>query len=104
MLFAVVAASSPAAFLGHFTVFALAVFVGYYVISNVAHALHTPLMSVTNAITGIILVGALLQIGSDGPGWSRVLAFVGDARRQHQHLRRVRGDQPHARDVPEGLT
>ncbi|GCE76804.1 Re/Si-specific NAD(P)(+) transhydrogenase subunit alpha [Cellulomonas biazotea] len=56
---------APAAFLGHFTVFVLAVFVGYYVISNVSHSLHTPLMAQTNAISGIILVGALLQIGSD---------------------------------------
>jgi NAD(P) transhydrogenase subunit alpha len=75
VLFAVVAASSPAAFLGHFTVFALAVIVGFYVISNVAHALHTPLMSETNAISGIILVGALLQIGSEDPV-VRSLAFV----------------------------
>ena len=48
-----------------FTVFVLAVFVGYYVISNVSHSLHTPLMSQTNAISGIILVGSLLQIGND---------------------------------------
>ncbi|MFN8079136.1 MAG: Re/Si-specific NAD(P)(+) transhydrogenase subunit alpha [Kineosporiaceae bacterium] len=65
VLFAVLATFSPTAFLGHFTVFALAVFVGFYVISNVAHALHTPLMSETNAISGIILVGGLLQVGSD---------------------------------------
>ena len=65
LLFALVAANSPAVFLGHFTVFALAVIVGFYVISNVAHALHTPLMSETNAISGIILVGGLLQIGSN---------------------------------------
>ena len=64
VLFGLVAAFSPAAFLSHFTVFALAVFVGYYVISNVAHALHTPLMSETNAISGIILVGGLLQVGN----------------------------------------
>lgn len=64
VLFALVAAYSPSSFLGHFTVFALAVFVGYYVISNVAHALHTPLMSETNAISGIILVGGILQVGS----------------------------------------
>ena len=57
--------SRPAAFLGHFTVFVLAVIVGYYVISNVSHSLHTPLMAQTNAISGIILVGALLQIGDD---------------------------------------
>jgi len=55
--------SSPA-FLLMFTVFVLAVFVGYYVISNVSHSLHTPLMSQTNAISGIILIGALLQLGS----------------------------------------
>jgi NAD(P) transhydrogenase subunit alpha len=47
----------------HLTVFALAIVIGYYVIGNVHHALHTPLMSVTNAISGIIVVGALLQIG-----------------------------------------
>ncbi len=64
-LFALLATFSPAAFLGHFTVFALAVFVGFYVISNVAHALHTPLMSETNAISGIILVGGLLQVGNE---------------------------------------
>ncbi len=65
VLFALAAAYSPAVFLNHFTVFALAVFVGYYVISNVAHALHTPLMSETNAISGIILVGGILQVGSE---------------------------------------
>ncbi|MGW2047694.1 Re/Si-specific NAD(P)(+) transhydrogenase subunit alpha [Streptomyces sp. NPDC001858] len=59
------AALSPAALLGHLTVFALAIVVGYYVIGHVHHALHTPLMSVTNAISGIIVVGALLQIGHD---------------------------------------
>ena len=64
VLFAVVAMFSPAQLLGHFTVFALAIFVGYYVISNVAHALHTPLMAETNAISGIILVGGILQIGN----------------------------------------
>jgi NAD(P) transhydrogenase subunit alpha len=56
---------APTVFLGHFTVFVLAVIVGYYVISNVSHSLHTPLMAQTNAISGIILVGALLQIGDD---------------------------------------
>lgn len=58
--------SLPSQFLSHFTVFALACVVGYYVVWNVKHALHTPLMSVTNAISGIIIVGALLQIGSSG--------------------------------------
>ncbi|MGW1726429.1 Re/Si-specific NAD(P)(+) transhydrogenase subunit alpha [Streptomyces sp. NPDC002306] len=56
-------ALSPSALLGHLTVFALAIVIGYYVIGQVHHALHTPLMSVTNAISGIIVVGALLQIG-----------------------------------------
>jgi NAD(P) transhydrogenase subunit alpha len=63
LVFALIAAFSPASFLAHFTVFALAVVVGFYVIGNVHHALHTPLMSVTNAISGIIVVGALLQLG-----------------------------------------
>lgn len=56
-------AASPAALQMHLTVFALAIVIGYYVIGNVHHALHTPLMSVTNAISGIIVVGALLQVG-----------------------------------------
>ncbi|MGB3356987.1 MAG: Re/Si-specific NAD(P)(+) transhydrogenase subunit alpha [Mycobacterium sp.] len=61
-LFALIALS-PAALQFHLMVFALAIVIGYYVIGNVHHALHTPLMSVTNAISGIIVVGALLQIG-----------------------------------------
>ena len=55
---------SPPSFVGAFTVSALAVVVGFYVISGVAHSLHTPLMAQTNAISGIILVGAVLQLGS----------------------------------------
>ncbi len=58
-----ITAISPPALIGHLVVFALAIVIGYYVIGNVHHALHTPLMSVTNAISGIIVVGALLQIG-----------------------------------------
>ena len=76
--FLVLAAFSPAPFLGHFMVFMLSVVIGFYVIGNVHHALHTPLMSVTNAISGIILVGALLQVGQpDKSIWISVLAFVG---------------------------
>jgi NAD(P) transhydrogenase subunit alpha len=60
-------ALSPAALQIHLTVFALAIVIGYYVIGHVHHALHTPLMSVTNAISGIIVVGALLQIGHGDP-------------------------------------
>ena len=61
-LFWFVGANAPAAFLGHFTVFVLACFVGYMVVWNVKPALHTPLMSVTNAISSIIAIGALVQI------------------------------------------
>ena len=63
LAFFLITAVSPPALIGHLVVFALAIVIGYYVIGNVHHALHTPLMSVTNAISGIILVGALLQIG-----------------------------------------
>jgi NAD(P) transhydrogenase subunit alpha len=66
---------APADFLGHFTVFVLACFVGYMVIWNVTPALHTPLMSVTNAISGIIVIGALLQISSPS-GLVVVLAAI----------------------------
>jgi NAD(P) transhydrogenase subunit alpha len=58
-------AVAPASFMAHFTVFVLACFVGYMVIWNVTAALHTPLMSVTNAISSIIIIGALLQVSSD---------------------------------------
>jgi len=61
-LFALIGYAAPAAFIGHFTVFVLAVFVGYMVVWNVTPALHTPLMSVTNAISSIITIGALLQV------------------------------------------
>ena len=62
-------------FLSHFTVFVLAIFVGWHVIWNVKPALHTPLMSVTNAISGIIIVGALLEIGAMNP-YVKALAAV----------------------------
>jgi H+-translocating NAD(P) transhydrogenase subunit alpha len=61
-LFWFIGAYAPAAFIGHFTVFVLACFVGYMVIWNVTPALHTPLMSVTNAISSIIAIGALVQV------------------------------------------
>ncbi|MGK3940919.1 Re/Si-specific NAD(P)(+) transhydrogenase subunit alpha [Streptomyces caeruleatus] len=68
-------AFAPAQLAGNFTVFALAVVIGYYVIGKVHHALHTPLMSVTNAISGIVVIGALLQIGHDSR-LVTVLSFV----------------------------
>ena len=77
VLFLWLASVAPAAFLSHFTVFVLACVVGYYVVWNVSHALHTPLMAVTNAISGIIIVGALLQIRQPtGNLFIDVLAFV----------------------------
>ncbi|MBP6752720.1 MAG: NAD(P) transhydrogenase subunit alpha, partial [Alicycliphilus sp.] len=62
VLFWLIGAYAPEAFLGHFTVFVLACFIGYMVVWNVTPALHTPLMSVTNAISSIIAIGALVQI------------------------------------------
>ena len=70
-----VTAFAPSQLLGNFTVFVLAIVIGYYVIGNVHHALHTPLMSVTNAISGIVIVGSLLQIGH-GHTIVNVLAFA----------------------------
>ena len=64
LLIALVGAYAPASFMSHFIVFALACFVGFQVIWNVSHSLHTPLMAVTNAISGIVVLGALLQVGS----------------------------------------
>ncbi|HET7668791.1 MAG TPA: Re/Si-specific NAD(P)(+) transhydrogenase subunit alpha [Burkholderiales bacterium] len=82
-LFGFIGAYAPAAFIGHFTVFVLACFVGYMVIWNVTPALHTPLMSVTNAISSIIAIGALVQVAPpitssmDRPaGWIIGLAVV----------------------------
>ncbi|HTN67579.1 MAG TPA: Re/Si-specific NAD(P)(+) transhydrogenase subunit alpha, partial [Burkholderiaceae bacterium] len=83
-LFWLIGAFAPAAFIGHFTVFVLACFVGYMVVWNVTPALHTPLMSVTNAISSIIAIGALVQIapplqaGVARPDdWIRWLAVIG---------------------------
>jgi len=81
LIFLFVGAYAPAAFLGHFTVFVLACFVGYMVVWNVTPALHTPLMSVTNAISSIIAIGALVQVappvdGADGRGLILGLAIA----------------------------
>lgn len=75
VLFLLLASVAPSAFLSHFTVFVLSCVVGYYVVWNVSHALHTPLMAVTNAISGIIIVGALLQIAQGG-FFISILAFI----------------------------
>ena len=86
LAFLFVGAYAPAAFLNHFTVFVLACFVGYMVVWNVTPALHTPLMSVTNAISSIIAIGALVQVappvagGGDRPEmWILALAVAGIA-------------------------
>ena len=60
----------------HLTVFVLAIFVGYHVVWTVTPALHTPLMAVTNAISGIIIVGAMLAAGPQPIDWGTVLGFV----------------------------
>ncbi|WP_299837037.1 Re/Si-specific NAD(P)(+) transhydrogenase subunit alpha [uncultured Jannaschia sp.] len=75
ILLLLVGSYAPESFMQHFIVFALACFVGFQVIWGVSHALHTPLMAVTNAISGIIILGALLQIGS-GNWLVVVLSFV----------------------------
>ena len=69
-------------FVFRLSIFVLAIFVGYYVVWAVTPALHTPLMSVTNAISSVIVVGALLAVGVDlasgepGAGWARTLGFI----------------------------
>ncbi len=68
------AGQTPFIFL--FTVFVLAVFVGYYVVWNVTPALHSPLMSVTNAISSVIIVGALIAAGPADLNFSKVMGFV----------------------------
>ena len=68
--------AAPAEMTGHFFVFVLACVIGFYVITNVTHTLHTPLMSVTNAISGIIIVGALLQVASSGDIAVLVMATI----------------------------
>ncbi|MBY3064773.1 Re/Si-specific NAD(P)(+) transhydrogenase subunit alpha [Rhizobium laguerreae] len=64
-LLLLVGAYAPESFMSHFVVFMLSCFIGFQVIWNVSHSLHTPLMAVTNAVSGIIILGALLQLGSD---------------------------------------
>jgi len=83
ILFILIGRYAPRTFLEHFTVFVLACFVGYMVVWNVKPALHTPLMSVTNAVSSIIAIGALVQIAPDVAGdaarpteWIRWLSVV----------------------------
>ena len=71
-----IAAGVPDPFVFFFTVFVLAVFVGYHVVWRVTPALHSPLMSVTNAISSVIIVGALIAAGPAGLSFSKVMGFV----------------------------
>ena len=71
-----IALVAPPDFMQHFTVFVLSVFIGWQVIWNVSHSLHTPLMAVTNAISGIIIIGGLLQTRNDMSNIMTILAFV----------------------------
>ena len=76
LLLAAAALTAPPEFLGHLTVFLLACIVGWHVIWNVTPALHTPLMSVTNAISGIILIGGMLVMAGSGLGAAAILGAV----------------------------
>ena len=69
--------STPVAFLSHLMIFSLSCVLGYYVIWHVTYSLHTPLMSVTNAISGIVIIGALAQIAQGNGIWVNLLAFLG---------------------------
>ena len=99
-------------FVFRIAILALACFVGYYVVWSVTPALHTPLMSVTNAISSVIVVGALLSVGvdasgfgNDGPIWAKLFGFVALDPRLREHLRRLprhRADALHVQE--EGLT
>lgn len=75
-LLLLVGAFAPSEFIQHFTVFVLAIFVGWQVITNVSHSLHTPLMAVTNAISGIIVTGGLLQTKNDMSNIMTILASI----------------------------
>lgn len=75
-LLLLVGAFAPSEFIQHFTVFVLAIFVGWQVITNVSHSLHTPLMAVTNAISGIIVTGGLLQTRNDAGNIMTILASI----------------------------
>ena len=88
-------------FISILSIFVLACFVGYYVVWSVTPALHTPLMSVTNAISSVIIVGALIAAAAAGvPGAEMARPRRGGAG-QRQHLRRLRGDRADARHVQE---
>ena len=96
-----VGVGAPPAFLSHFTVFVLACFVGWQVVWNVAPALHTPLMSVTNAISGIIIIGGMLQVSGAPTSAATILGARRDPARDDQHRGRLPRHPAHAQDVPQ---
>ncbi len=78
-------------FISILSIFVLACFVGYYVVWSVTPALHTPLMTVTNAISSVIVVGALIAAAAAGSASSKWLGLIGGGAGQREHLRRLRG-------------
>ena len=92
-------------FVFRLSIFVLAIFVGYFVVWGVTPALHTPLMSVTNAISSVIVVGALIAVAVpaiDSASWtSKMLGFFALILASREHLRRLPGHRPHAGDVQE---
>ena len=82
-----------------FAIFLMACFVGYYVVWNVTPALHSPLMAVTNAISSVIVVGAMLATGLGTNGWAHGVRLRRRHAGQREHLRRLPGDPPDAVDV-----
>ena len=75
-LHAQTAAHAATPFVFELTIFALAVFVGYYVVWRVTPALHSPLMSVTNAVSSVIIVGALIAAGPPGVSFAKIMGFI----------------------------
>ena len=82
-------------------IFVLAIYVGYHVVWNVTPALHTPLMAVTNAISAIVIVGAMLAAGLTEGALGQVLGRAGRRAGRGQRVRRLSGDAAHAGDVQE---
>ena len=83
------------------TVFVLACFVGYYVVWRVTPALHSPLMAVTNAISSVIIVGALIAAGPANFNFSQIMGFIAVTLASREHLRRLHRHPSHAVDVQE---
>jgi NAD/NADP transhydrogenase alpha subunit len=82
-------------------IFVLAIYVGYHVVWNVTPALHTPLMSVTNAISAIVIVGAMLAAALTETTLGKFMGVAGGGTRRRQRVRRLSRDPPNARDVQE---